>query len=193
MGKSSRRTQHGAGAVPLLLHALEFAADKHRKQLRKDAHGTPYVNHLIVAANLLVEVGGVRDPKLLAAAVLHDTIEDTETTQEELERHFGPEIAGLVAEVTDDKSLEREERKRLQIVHAPHVSPGASLIKIADKIANLIDILERPPVNWSLQRRLQYVDWAEQVVAGCRGRNAALDAHFDKVVRRLRKALKANY
>jgi (p)ppGpp synthase/HD superfamily hydrolase len=163
-----------------LFAALHFAADKHRDQRRKGACASPYINHPIEVAELLVRVGGVTDVRLLQAAVLHDTLEDTETTAEELESRFGFKVRRLVEEVSDDKSLPRDERKRLQVEHAPTLSREARQIKLADKICNLRDLKERPPPDWSTTRRLAYLDWSEQVIEGCRGVNARLEQEFDR-------------
>jgi len=172
--------------VGFLLRATEFAAEKHRDQRRKGAGASPYINHPIEVATMLATVAGVDDLVVLAAAVLHDTLEDTETSPAELERAFGPEVRLLVEEVTDDKSLERADRKRLQIEHAPRMSAPAKLIKLADKTANVSDVADRPPAGWPLERRRDYLDWAERVVAGCRGVNGALEARFDETLRRAR-------
>jgi GTP diphosphokinase / guanosine-3',5'-bis(diphosphate) 3'-diphosphatase len=166
--------------VGLLLRAVAFAADKHRNQRRKDAEATPYINHPIALANVLKQEGGVDDVAVLAAAILHDTIEDTETTEAELRQLFGNEITGIVLEVTDNKNLEKAERKRLQIEHAAHASPKAKLVKLADKICNLRDIASNPPADWSEERKREYFEWAARVVEGCRGTNARLEAKFDK-------------
>jgi (p)ppGpp synthase/HD superfamily hydrolase len=172
-----------------LLRALAFAAGKHRDQRRKDLHASPYINHPIEVAAVLAEVGGISDGATLVAALLHDTIEDTETTGAEIEALFHGQIRTVVEEVTDDKSLPKDERKRLQIVHAPALSTEAKLVKIADKIANLHDLLHAPPVSWSLARRREYLEWTEQVVAGCRGVNAALERRFDELLREGRALL----
>ncbi len=129
--------------LALLFRALAFAAHKHRDQRRKDAEASPYINHPIALAEVLAGEGGIADVEVLAAALLHDTIEDTDTRFEELEREFGARIAGMVAEVTDDKNLEKSERKRLQVEHAAGISPGAKLVKLADKICNLRDVAGR--------------------------------------------------
>jgi len=163
-----------------VFQALAFAAHKHRDQRRKDAGASPYINHPIALADILVNEGGVTDHVVLCAAILHDTIEDTETTYEELVDAFGREIADVVAEVTDDKSLLKAERKLLQIEHAAHASPRAKLVKLADKTCNLRDIATTPPADWSEERRREYFEWAKQVVAGVRGANPALEAAFDK-------------
>ena len=163
----------------LLTRALAFAARKHRDQRRKDAEASPYINHPIALAELLVHEGGIDDPVVLAAALLHDTLEDTETTPEELRAAFGAEIAEIVAEVSDDKALEKQERKRLQIEHAPTLSPRARLVKLADKTCNLRDVADHPPASWKLQRRQEYFDWARSVIDGIRGTHAALEAAFD--------------
>lgn len=165
-----------------VFQALAFAAHKHRDQRRKDAGASPYINHPIALADILVNEGGVTDHVVLCAAILHDTIEDTETTYEELVVAFGREIADVVAEVTDDKSLDKAERKLLQIEHAAHASPRAKLVKLADKTCNLRDIATTPPADWSEERRQEYFEWAGKVVAGVRGANAALDAAFDRAV-----------
>lgn len=164
--------------LELLLQALSFAAHKHRDQRRKGVNAVPYINHPIEVAELLLRVGKIQDPEVLAAAVLHDTLEDTETTVQELEQTFGQQVCHYVEEVSDDKTLSKETRKSLQIEHAAHLSPGAKLIKLADKISNVRDIAQNPPANWSLQRRWEYLEWAEQVVAGVTGTNAELEQYF---------------
>jgi len=161
-----------------LLSALEFAADMHRDQRRKGKEASPYINHPIQVAEILANVAGESDLALLMAAVLHDTIEDTVATREDLLERFGAEVTGLVAEVTDDKNLKKPERKRLQIEHGPHLSERARMIKIADKICNVRDIAAKPPGHWDDQRRLEYFDWAEKVVAACSGVSPALEAAF---------------
>jgi len=168
--------------VSLLLRAVSFAAMKHRNQRRKDVEATPYINHPISLATVLKEEGGVGNVRVLAAAILHDTIEDTETSADELRELFGAEITAIVLEVTDDKSLPKAERKRLQIEHAAVTSQSAKLVKLADKICNLRDIAASPPADWSADRKREYFDWAEKVVAGCRGTNSKLEAAFDKAM-----------
>ncbi len=156
-----------------LLEAACFAADRHRNQRRKDVGATPYINHPLEVARILTEAG-IDDTDILVAAILHDTIEDTETTAEELAAVFGERICSLVLEVTDDKTLPKAERKRLQVLNAPRKSNDAKLIKIADKIANLRDIKAAPP-NWSENRKAQYLQFAKEVMSGCSGVNACLD------------------
>ena len=175
-----------------LLKAIAFAADRHRGQRRKDAEASPYINHPIAVATVLAVEGEVSDEVTLLAAALHDTVEDTQTTFEELEEHFGPEVAGLVRELTDDKSVSKKERKRLQIEHAPQASSRAKMLKIADKICNIRDITVSPPADWSLERRSEYLTWSEQVVAGCRHANAKLDQAFDKAITQAIEVLKLN-
>jgi guanosine-3',5'-bis(diphosphate) 3'-pyrophosphohydrolase len=169
--------------LALLLRALAFAAHKHRDQRRKDAGASPYINHPIALADVLVNEAGVTDVEVLCAALLHDTVEDTDTTHDELAGAFGERIANIVAEVTDDQALAKAERKRLQVAHAPGLSTQAKLVKLADKICNLRDVAERPPANWDLARRREYFDWARQVVDGLRGAGGAemrrLEAAFD--------------
>jgi len=174
-----------------LLKAIAFAAEKHRRQRRKDAEASPYVNHLISVATVLAVEGDVSDEATLLAAILHDTVEDTQTTFAELGENFGPEVAGLVREVTDDKSLKKDERKRLQVEHARDSSPRAREIKIADKISNVRDIAVSPPTDWPLERRREYLKWSERVVAGCRGVNPRLDRAFDEAVGHTRVRLEA--
>lgn len=176
--------------VPLeaLLRAALFAAEKHRTQHRKDVGGSPYINHPLAVAAVLAE-HGVMDSVTLQAALLHDTVEDTETTLEELEAAFGPAVAHVVAEVTDDKTLPKEERRRLQVEHASGLSERAKLVKLGDKICNIADVAWNPPQGWSLSRRMDYLDWTEQVVAGCRGASRALEARYDQVLAAARKEL----
>jgi guanosine-3',5'-bis(diphosphate) 3'-pyrophosphohydrolase len=179
----------GTFDIRAFLGALEFAARKHQGQRRKDADALPYVNHVIGVTHILAIEGGVTDETLLTAAVLHDTVEDTETTFDEIALRFGAAVADLVREATDDKSLEKAERKRLQILHARSASPRAKQLKIADKIDNIRAIIATPPAQWSRERKLEYLTWAEQVVAGCRGVNAGLDRAFDEILGQGRRAL----
>jgi GTP diphosphokinase / guanosine-3',5'-bis(diphosphate) 3'-diphosphatase len=165
--------------VALLLKAALFAANKHRNQRRKDVDASPYINHPLTLAHILASEGGISNHKVLAAALLHDTVEDTDTTSKELEIEFGAEVASIVAEVTDNKSLDKAERKRLQIVKSSSKTHGAKLVKLADKISNLRDIANSPPADWTSDRRREYFDWAAKVVSGLRGTNAALEAAFD--------------
>lgn len=162
-----------------LLRVALFAAERHKNQRRKDAEASPYINHPLTVANILANEGGVGDAVVLFAALLHDTIEDTATTWEELEAEFGREVTSVVLEVSDDTSLPAAERKRLQVQHAPKASERAKLVKIADKIANLRDLSHRPPAGWRLSRKQDYFDWAKAVVDGLRGINPALEAAFD--------------
>ena len=172
-----------------LMKALHFAADKHRDQRRKDEEASPYINHPIEVAELLARVGGVKDLVTLQAAILHDTIEDTNTTGEELEASFGKDVRKVVEEVTDDKALIKADRKRLQIEHSPHLSERAKHVKLADKIANVRSVLEAPPAKWPLSRRREYLDWTEQVIAGLRGSNPALEKYYDDLLARARRVL----
>jgi guanosine-3',5'-bis(diphosphate) 3'-pyrophosphohydrolase len=166
-----------------LLAAIAFAADKHRDQRRKDAAASPYINHPIALANVLANEAEIDDERVLIAAVLHDTLEDTETTVQELVRHFGQEIAEIVLEVSDDKALPKAARKQQQIDHATHISRRAKLVKLADKICNLRDIARSPPHDWSLQRRQEYFDWAKAVIDQLRGVHPALEHVFDQAYR----------
>jgi guanosine-3',5'-bis(diphosphate) 3'-pyrophosphohydrolase len=163
----------------LLLKALAFAAHKHRDQRRKDAEASPYINHPIALADVLVNEGGITDVEVICAALLHDTVEDTATTPQELEKAFGARIARIVAEVTDDQALPKAERKRLQIEHAASISVEAKLVKLADKICNLRDVVDHPPAQWDLRRRVEYFDWAKSVVDRLRGAHPRLEKAFD--------------
>ena len=167
--------------VGLLLGALAFAAEKHTAQRRKDAERSPYINHPIVVAHLLWNVGGVRDTTILIAGILHDTVEDTDTTPAEIEERFGAAVRAVVEEVTDDKSLAKATRKQLQVDRAAHKSEAARHVKLADKISNLRDMHDSPPADWSLERKREYVAWACAVVDQMRGTNAGLEAEFDAV------------
>ncbi len=171
------------------LDALNFAAYKHQNQRRKGNAQLPYINHPIRVAEILWRIGAVRDMPTLVAALLHDTLEDTQTSAEELETLFGAEVLALVQEVTDDKTLPKAARKQMQIEHAPHLSAKAKLIKLADKINNIDDVSHDPPGDWPFKRRVEYLDWAEAVVAGLRGVNATLEAHFDAILREGRAIL----
>lgn len=179
------------GTVRNLLRAVRFAAQKHRDQRRKGVDASPYINHPIDVAELISRVGRVDDPAVLIAAVLHDTVEDTETTLEEVEREFGADVRNLVAEMTDDKSLPKAERKRLQVEYSPELSDRAKIIKIADKACNVWDIAHWPPQGWTAERKAEYLEWARRVVEGCRGTNEALEEYFDRTVEFARRGHRA--
>ncbi len=172
-----------------ILKAAHFAADKHRDQRRRGRERSPYINHPIAVAEILTGVGGITDLASIQAALLHDTVEDTNTTPEQLAEQFGDEVMHLVMEVTDDQDLKKEERKRLQIEHARDLSAKAKEIKMADKIANITDIMDSPPEDWDEARRLEYLDWGERVVAGCRDANQRLAQRFDELVTKARSAV----
>ncbi|MGH8851821.1 MAG: HD domain-containing protein [Casimicrobiaceae bacterium] len=176
-GDRAARASDPAG---LLLKAVAFAAEKHRDQRRKDADASPYINHPIELASLL-SAQGIGDLTVLCAALLHDTIEDTNTTGEELRREFGDAIADVVLEVTDDTALDKAERKRLQIEHARSLSHRARLVKLADKICNLRDLVASPPANWPRRRKEEYFVWAKNVIDGLRGAHRGLETLFDAV------------
>jgi guanosine-3',5'-bis(diphosphate) 3'-pyrophosphohydrolase len=163
-----------------IIASIAFAAHKHRDQRRKDAVASPYINHPIALADILANEARIDEERVLIAAILHDTIEDTETTAEELAQMFGAEIAGIVGEVSDDPALGKAERKRLQVEHAGSLSRPAKLVKLADKIANLRDIAISPPPDWTLHRKQEYFDWAKAVIDGLRGVHPVLERLFDE-------------
>ena len=180
--------------IALILKALEFAAVRHRKQFRKGEDKSPYINHPIQVANLLVNEAGEKDLVLIAAAILHDVVEDTVDGKKEkrklvelIRNEFGEDVLSVTLEVTDDKSLSKKERKRLQVEHAPHLSVKARKLKIADKIMNVRDITINPPEKWPQQRILKYLDWSEKVVGGLRGSNPGLDAIFSETLKKGRE------
>jgi len=173
--------QANTDSSDLILRAVAFAAHKHRDQRRKNKEASPYINHPIQLATVLWEEGRVQDAKVIAAALLHDTLEDTETSWQELRGEFGEEIADIVLEVTDTQWIKKELRKRLQVARARHSSGKARLVKLADKICNLRDIGAHPPHGWSLERKQQYFDWAKEVVDRLRGTHAGLEQKFDEV------------
>jgi len=156
-------------------------------------HGTVGATRLIPidegVGKMKAAIEGRSDPALVIAGVLHDTVEDTDTTPEEIEELFGANVRSLVMEVTDNKALAKSVRKRLQIEHAPHLSPNAKVIKLADKTANVTDLGHLPPIGWSIERRLNYLDWSQRVVAGCRGANSALEMLFDQRVVEARQSM----
>lgn len=177
----------------LFIRALAFAAERHSQQRRKDAQQSPYLNHLIEVARLLFEVGGIQDPVTLAAGLLHDILEDTQTSADEIRVHFGEDVLTVIREVSDDKTLPKADRKQLQILHAPGLSQKAKLVKLADKISNVYDVAHLPPHSWPVERRKGYLDWAQAVVEGLRGTNEPLEACFDEtlIVARARIAIDA--
>jgi GTP diphosphokinase / guanosine-3',5'-bis(diphosphate) 3'-diphosphatase len=170
--------RHPDDSIARILRAAAFAAERHRDQRRKGKEASPYINHPIALAAMLAEAGE-RDPVVLMAALLHDTVEDTATTFEQLEQSFGADVTAIVREVTDDKRVPKAERKRLQIEHAAGLSRRAKLVKLADKICNLRDLRSSPPVDWSPERKREYFDWARQVVDRMRGTHPQLEKLFD--------------
>jgi len=170
--------------VQHVLDAALFAAERHANQKRKGAAAEPYINHLIEVAQLVSMAIQEPDANLIAAALLHDTIEDTGTTREDLSERFGQDVADLVLEMTDDKSLPKAERKRLQIEHAPSMSVRAQTIKLADKISNLRGILTSPPADWDYERKKQYFEWGKSVVDALSAPNPALKVEFERTYKR---------
>ena len=173
----------------LILKAVHFSAQKHSTQRRKDENASPYINHPISVALAIAQIGGVDDPEILAAALLHDTLEDTETTPEELEDEFGKKVCEYVLDVTDDKTLPKDERKRRQIEHAKKISNGAALIKLGDKISNVTDVINNPPEDWDNNRRKEYLDWAEKVIENCPKVNDKMENKFQEIIKQGREAL----
>lgn len=165
--------------IQRLTRAFNFAAQRHIDQRRKDYRAAPYINHPANVADLVTKHTGGNDINLIIAALLHDTVEDVGVTFEELEREFGKDVADLVREVTDDKNLPKAVRKELQIEHAAHATERAKILKLADKVSNLNDLLVMPPRDWDNARVVEYFNWASKVVAGCRGANAGLEKEFD--------------
>lgn len=178
-----------AAGLRMVSDAAELAAHRHNGMQRKGRGSEPYINHLAEVANLLAQVTDGSDAELVAAGWLHDTLEDTETTEAELASRFSPRVAGLVDEVTDDMSLPKAERRQHQIDDAPKKSPGAKLIKIADKISNILARIIPNASDADRAELADYVDWAEKVVAGCRGGNPRLDGRFDEAVKQARSTL----
>ncbi|HMF89301.1 MAG TPA: HD domain-containing protein [Candidatus Angelobacter sp.] len=172
-----------------ILAAARFAAEQHASQKRKGHAAEPYINHLIEVAELVAASSPVLDTNLVMAAFLHDTIEDTGVTAQELEQRFGSDVTALVLEATDDKSLPKETRKALQVESAPHKSVRAQTLKLADKISNLRSLLASPPSDWSSERKRQYCEWARQVVSGFTSPNAFLLAQFEDAYAQLMKAV----
>jgi (p)ppGpp synthase/HD superfamily hydrolase len=163
-----------------ILEAALAAATWHATQRRKGTAGVPYVNHLLEVAGLVNEATGGEDPNLIIAALLHDTIEDQGITRETIAKRFGEDVAALVEEVTDDKSLPQEVRKRRQVEEAPSKSRRAKILKLADKISNVTAIGTDPPADWPIERQRAYVRWGRDVVAGLRGASPELERKFDQ-------------
>jgi (p)ppGpp synthase/HD superfamily hydrolase len=175
--------------VGLVLKAADAAARWHVHQRRKGAAKEPYINHLLEVASIVAEATGGKDPNLVIAALLHDAIEDCEVPHKLISETFGVDVADLVAEVTDDKTLEKAERKRRQVESAHKKSARAKMLKLADKTSNLRALVSSPSPDWSVRRRIEYIDWARKVVAGLRGANAVLEKQFDDAARAAEKSL----
>jgi guanosine-3',5'-bis(diphosphate) 3'-pyrophosphohydrolase len=176
--------------ILLIARAWNFSAERHAKQKRKGEAQEPYVNHLAEVAELVATATEGRDTNLVAAAVLHDTVEDTATLPIELASIFNADVADLVSEVTDDKRLDKAERKRLQVTHAAAKTTRAKILKLADKTSNLRSLVKSPPGDWNLERKREYLAWAKEVVQGLRGTNTWLEARFDEAAAQLERSLR---
>lgn len=185
----SRGLLQMVNATTRILEAAAFAAAKHDGQYRKGKGSEPYIVHPLRVAKLLIEVGGVTDTDTIVAAILHDTIEDTETRSDEIVAIFGNDVATIVSEVTDDKSLPKAVRKQKQVEHAPGLSHAAKQLKMCDKISNITDVLADPASDWTQERKREYVAWGKRVFEGLRGVNPDLEAHFDRLVEQARREL----
>ena len=174
--------------INTLLKAADFAADKHKMQRRKGYLRIPYINHPLKVALILTDAGE-SSIDLIISALLHDVLEDTPTTKNEIENIFGLNVLSIIIEVTDNMSLSEKERKAEQIIKAPGLSDSAKKIKIADKICNIRDILNYP-IHWSRKRKLRYVEWSKQVVDCCCGVNQVLDEWFEEVYKKGTNAFK---
>ena len=170
----------------LVLKATQFAALKHCDQRRKDGK-TPYIIHPISVAMILSEIGSIEDPEILSAALLHDTLEDTDTSAHELDKNFGSRVRIIVEELTDNDMLTFSQSKQMQIENAPYLSKNATLVRIADKISNVSDVIENPPTEWNQKRCNKYVDWAEAVMNNCQKVNQDLENHFFELLTEYRK------
>ncbi|SHG79335.1 HD domain-containing protein [Bradyrhizobium erythrophlei] len=173
-----------------VLRAADAAARWHVQQRRKGSAQEPYINHLIEVASLVAQATEGSDPSIIAAALLHDAIEDQGVSADTIASEFGQRVADIVMEVTDDKSLPKAERKRKQVERAPHKSREAKLIKLADKISNVLAVATSPAPDWSVERRQEYVEWAKEVVAGLRGVSPWLEGQFDEAAERAEAAVK---
>jgi guanosine-3',5'-bis(diphosphate) 3'-pyrophosphohydrolase len=173
--------------LALVFEALRYAAEKHKKQRRKGSEDTPYINHPIAVAYYLITYAEVQDPHVLAAAILHDTLEDTDATPEEIKEIFGPQVLELVQEVTDDKNLPKNIRRREQEETVNQRSHGAKLIRIADKISNVHDLFYTPPAGWDSQTQNDYLDWTERVINKIKGVNPDLESMYDEMLEMTRQ------
>lgn len=176
-------------ALDSLLDAIIFATKKHQGQVRKDSHGSPYITHPLTVAQVLWEIGGITDITILVSAILHDTLEDTNTSNTEISELFSDDILSIVLALTDDKTLDKMERKRMQVIHARGLSYTARVIKLADKLVNCRDILLSPPKGWTLERRRAYIQWAADVIDNIRGTNTSLEDAFDQMLTDAEQAL----
>ncbi|KAI6203563.1 hypothetical protein M3Y94_00571700 [Aphelenchoides besseyi] len=170
--------------LALVLKAADFAARRHRQQKRKDLKQTPYINHPVGVAHILTDIGDVKDTVTLVAALLHDTVEDTKTTIEEIEWEFGTEVRSIVAELTEDKTLPREQRKKIAVDKADQLSSKARVIQLADKLYNLRDLERAIPIGWSKGHVREYVDWSRELVQKIRNTNEAIEAELDDTINR---------
>ena len=170
----------------LVLKATQFAALKHCDQRRKDGK-TPYIIHPISVAMILAEIGSIEDLEILSAALLHDTLEDTDTSAHELDKNFGSRVRIIVEELTDNDMLTFSQSKQMQIENAPNLSKNATLVRIADKISKVSDVIENPPTEWNQKRCNKYVDWAEAVMNNCQKVNQDLENHFFELLTEYRK------
>ena len=173
-----------------VLRAADMAARWHVDQHRKGAAAEPYVNHLLEVAMLVAQATDGKDPDLVIAALLHDAIEDQQVSPEIICDAFGPDVARIVVEVTDDKSVPKQERKRLQVENAHKKSHDAKLLKLADKTSNLRSLAASPPNDWPAERRQEYVDWARSVAKGLLGVSAWLEGEFNRSAKEAEQSIR---
>ena len=176
-----------SSGLVLVFEALRYAAEKHKNQRRKGSEDTPYINHPIAVAYYLSSYAHIQDPHILAAAILHDTLEDTDATPEEIKEIFGSKVLKLVQEVTDDKTLPKNTRRRQQEKTVDQRSHGAKLIRIADKISNVYDLFHTPPAGWDPETRIEYLDWTERVINKIKGVNPSLENMYDEMLEMTRQ------
>lgn len=152
--------------------ALSFAAQRHRDAPRPGAD--PCLAHPIAVADAIVSIGGVTDAVVLCAALLHDVVNNTETPPQLLMDRFGREIADVVLDISDDRSLPEVQRRRVQVAYAPNLSGRARLVRLADMLCRLRRLAAVPRAE-----RAAEVAWVAQMVAGLGGMNTALETAAD--------------
>jgi len=165
-----------------VLGAAIFATEKHKSQVRSNEKKTPYIIHPIEVADLVMKIGHVYDKDVLITALLHDVMDDTQTTYEQITSLYGTKVSSYLEEMTSKQGLSLKEQKKQQIMQAFRQNPSVAIIKLSDKLSNLKTLATSPPPSWSRDRIDQYFQWAQTVIENLPESNQLLKKAVKNVI-----------